>query len=187
MRGAYMSIYKMNLVDIDENPVSMEQYKGKVLLIVNTASKCGFTPQYEDLQKLYERYQSQGFEILGFPSNQFKEQEPGNGADVKNFCEINYGVNFPLFEKTDVRGKNAHPLFQHLTEKAPFEGFDVSNAMGKILKDITENQYPEFLNDDTVKWNFTKFLVDRNGNVIQRFEPIVAPFDIEPAIEALLK
>lgn len=181
-----MSIYQMNLKDIDSNPVAMDNFKGKVLLVVNTASKCGFTPQYEDLQKLYERYNAKGFEILGFPSNQFKEQEPGNSAEVKNFCAINYGVSFPLFEKTDVRGKDAHPLFQHLVSQAPFEGFDESNAMGRILKEITENQYPEYLNDDSVKWNFTKFLIDRNGNVVQRFEPLVAPFDMEPAIESLL-
>ncbi len=181
-----MSIYNFSLTDIDSNPASMNDFKGKVLLVVNTASKCGFTPQYEDLQKLYDRYKEQGLEILGFPSNQFKEQEPGNSDEVKNFCSINYGVNFPLFEKTDVRGQNAHPLFNHLVEEAPFEGFDTSNAMGKILKEITENQYPEFLNDNSIKWNFTKFLIDRNGKVIKRFEPIVAPLDMETEIEALL-
>lgn len=181
-----MSIYNFPLTDIDETPMSMNDFKGKVLLVVNTASKCGFTPQYEDLQKLYDRYKDQGFEILGFPSNQFKEQEPGNADEVKNFCSINYGVNFPLFEKTDVRGQNAHPLFKHLVEEAPFEGFDTNNAMGKILKEITENQYPEFLNDNSIKWNFTKFLVDRNGKVIKRFEPIVSPMDMESHIESLL-
>ncbi len=181
-----MSIYNFSLTDIDSNPSTMKDFEGKVLLVVNTASKCGFTPQYEDLQKLYDRYKDQGLEILGFPSNQFKEQEPGDSADVKNFCSINYGVNFPLFEKTDVRGLNAHPLFNYLTEKAPFEGFDTSNAMGKILKEITENQYPEYLKDDSVKWNFTKFLIDRKGNVVKRYEPLIAPFDIEPMIESLL-
>lgn len=181
-----MSIYNFSLTDIDSNPGTMKDFEGKVLLVVNTASKCGFTPQYEDLQKLYDRYKNQGLEILGFPSNQFKEQEPGNSEEVKNFCNINYGVNFPLFEKTDVRGPGAHPLFNHLVEKAPFEGFDTTNAMGKILKEITENQYPEFLNDNSIKWNFTKFLIDRNGKVIKRFEPIVAPLDIESDIESLL-
>lgn len=182
-----MSIYSFQVKDIDANLVSMEDYKGKVLLIVNTASKCGFTPQYEDLQKLYDRYQKDGFEILGFPSNQFKEQEPGDSQEVKSFCSLNYGVTFPLFEKTDVRGKDAHPLFNFITKNAPFEGFDLKNPMGKLLSEITENQYPEYANDDSIKWNFTKFLVDKNGNVIKRFEPIVAPFDMEADIEALLK
>jgi glutathione peroxidase len=186
IRGENMSIYDMKLCDIDSNCATMESFKGKVLLVVNTASKCGFTPQYEDLQKLYDRYQGMGFEILGFPSNQFKEQEPANSSEIKNFCLINYGVSFPLFEKTDVRGKDAHPLFKYLTAKAPFEGYDNNNSMGKIIRMITENEYPLFLHDDSIKWNFTKFLIDRNGQVIKRFEPTVAPLDIEPAIKELL-
>lgn len=120
--------YELNALDINKEPVTMKAYEGNVLLIVNTASKCGFTPQYEDLQKLYDRYQKKGFEILGFPSNQFKEQEPGGAEEIKNFCKINYGVTFPLFDKVDVRGPKAHPIFMYLTEKAPFEGFDESNS-----------------------------------------------------------
>lgn len=181
-----MSIYSFQVNDIDANPVSMEDFKGKVLLVVNTASKCGFTPQYEDLQKLYDRYKNQGFEILGFPSNQFKEQEPGDSAEVKNFCSINYGVTFPLFEKTEVRGKYAHPLFNYITERAPFEGFNLHNPMSKLLSEITENTYPEYLKDNSIKWNFTKFLVNKNGEIVKRFEPIIAPFDMEADIEALL-
>lgn len=181
-----MSIFNLQLTDIDSNPVSLSQYEGKVLLIVNTASKCGFTPQYEGLQKLYDKYRDQGFEILGFPSNQFKEQEPGDAEEVKSFCSLNYGVTFPLFEKTDVRGADAHPLFVHLTEKAPFNGFDDNHPTSKVLKEITENNYPEFLNDDSIKWNFTKFLVDKTGTVIKRFESIDAPVDLESEIEGLL-
>src|SRR5690348_2213241 len=113
-----MSIYDFNVKTIDGEEVKLDKYKGKVMLIVNTASKCGFTPQFSDLEKLYDKYNEQGLEILGFPCNQFAEQEPGNNTEVKNFCQINYGVTFSMFEKIDVRGKDAHPLFKYLTSEA---------------------------------------------------------------------
>lgn len=128
-----MSVYQFTVNDIDGHPVSLEKYKGKVLLIVNTASKCQFTVQYKDLQKLYERYRDQGFEILGFPCNQFKEQEPGTSGDIKQFCSINYGVTFPLFEKINVNGKDASPLYQYLKQQAPFEGLDLSVATNRLF------------------------------------------------------
>ncbi|GAA4834080.1 glutathione peroxidase [Paenibacillus vulneris] len=181
-----MSIYDISAVTLQGKEVSLEQYKGKVLVIVNTASKCGFTPQYTDLQKLYERYNSQGLEILGFPCNQFNEQEPGSNEEVQSFCQVNYGVQFPMFEKTDVRGRDAHPLFRYLTEQAPFEGFDLSNASGRLLHAFLQEKQPELLVGDEVKWNFTKFLVDRDGHIVERFEPAVEPMDMEPAIESLL-
>lgn len=181
-----MKIYDFKLNTIDGENVSLEKYKGKVLLIVNTASKCGFTPQYEDLQKLYNKYNDQGLEILGFPSNQFAEQEPGNSNEVKNFCQINYGVTFPLFEKIEVRGKNAHPLFKYLTESVPFKGFDTSNASGKMLSTFLQEKFPDFLIDDSIKWNFTKFLIDREGNVVERFESPVEPMHMENNIKKLL-
>ncbi|MEK5239817.1 glutathione peroxidase [Paenibacillus sp. FSL L8-0470] len=180
-----MSIYQYTARNIRGKETSLEQYKDKVLLIVNTASKCGFTPQYSDLQKLYEKYQDDGFQILGFPSNQFGE-EPGTNEEVDVFCQINYGVSFPLFEKVDVKGENKHPLFHYLTGQAGFEGFDESNASGKLLHAMLQEREPATLADDEVKWNFTKFLIDRDGQVVKRFESYSDPLDIEPAIQELL-
>lgn len=162
-----MGIYDFQARRMNGQETDLTPYKGKVLLIVNTASQCGLTPQYEGLQKLYETYRDQGFEILGFPCNQFGAQEPGTNEEVQQFCKINYGVTFPLFEKTLVNGPDAHPLFRFLKEQAPFQG------------------EPEGA-DDEIKWNFTKFLVDRSGNVVTRFEPGVVPSEIEPAIRELL-
>lgn len=182
-----MSIYDFSAKSIDGEDVSLEEYKGKVVIVVNTASKCGFTPQYEDLQKIYDKYKDQGLEILGFPCNQFAEQEPGNNSDVKSFCLINYGVSFPLFEKVDVRGPKAHPIFNYLTEEMPFKGFDLNHPIGKILDSLLKEKFPETLIGDSIKWNFTKFLIDRNGKVVQRFEPTTSPLDMEKDIELLLK
>ncbi|HSH24352.1 MAG TPA: glutathione peroxidase [Massilibacterium sp.] len=181
-----MSVYPFRAKLINGEEISLEQFKGKVLLIVNTASKCGFTPQYEDLQKLYEKYHEKGLEILGFPCNQFDEQEPGGNSDVQTFCQKNYGVTFPLFEKINVRDEGIHPLFEYLTEQAHYRGIDTSNASGKLIKTFLEENHPEFLIDDSIKWNFTKFLIDRNGNVVKRFEPSVEPFDMDSEIEELL-
>ncbi|MCT1755478.1 glutathione peroxidase [Staphylococcus haemolyticus] len=140
----------------------LEEYKGKVMLIVNTASECGFTPQFEGLQALYEKYKDQGFVILGFPCNQFGGQEPGSGAEANQNCKINYGVTFPIHEKVDVKGENQHPLFRYLTDA----------AKGML--------------SEKIKWNFTKFLVDRDGNVVSRFSPQKKPAQIEKDIEKLL-
>lgn len=181
-----MSIYDFKFNSIDNELMSMEDFKGKVLLIVNTASKCGFTPQYEGLEKLYEKYRDRGFEIIGFPSNQFAGQEPGEGSEIKNFCMINYGVSFTLSEKVDVRGENAHPLFKYLTEKAPFKGFDLANEKAKMISNHINAHFPELMEGDSIKWNFTKFLIDRNGNVVNRFEPPVEPLEISSEIEKLL-
>ena len=181
-----MKIYDFKFNTIDGEDASLEQFKDKVLLIVNTASKCGFTPQYKDLQKLYEKYNSEGFEVLGFPSNQFADQEPANNGDVKKFCEINFGVTFPLSEKTEVRGKNIHPIFKYLTEQLSFQGFDMNNLSGKMLYTFLQEKLPEYLLGDSVKWNFTKFLIDRQGNVVERFESTIDPMDIEGNIKNLL-
>ncbi|WP_028608345.1 glutathione peroxidase [Paenibacillus harenae] len=181
-----MSIYSYKLETIKGERVSMEPYKGKVLVIVNTASKCGFTPQYSDLQKLYEEYKEHGLEILGFPSNQFGEQEPGANSDVQSFCQINYGVSFPLFAKTDVRDETAHPLFKYLTEAAPFEGFDTSEPSGKMLNAFLEEKLPHYLQGNSIKWNFTKFLIDREGRVVNRYESTAEPLDMRGEIERLL-
>ncbi len=157
-----MSIYDYSAEDIDGKIVPMDEYKGKVMLIVNTASKCGFTPQYTGLEKLYEDFKEQDFVVLGFPSNQFKEQEPGSDDDIKSFCEINYGVTFPLFSKVDVNGEDAHDLFKYIRK-------ETKGLLG-----------------DSVKWNFTKFLVDRNGQVIKRFAPQTSPDKLVDDIKKLL-
>jgi glutathione peroxidase len=158
-----MSVYDYSVKNIRGEEVSMADYKDKVLLIVNTASKCGFTPQYTGLQKLHEDHAAEGFEVLGFPCNQFNHQEPGTEEDIASFCQLNHGVTFPLFAKIDVNGADAHPLYQHLTKEAP-----------------------GLLGSKAVKWNFTKFLVDRNGKVLKRFAPTDTPEKIEAHIVKLL-
>lgn len=181
-----MNIYDFKLKTIDGEEISAQDFKNKVLIIVNTASKCGFTPQYEDLQKLYDKYNDKGLEILGFPCDQFAGQEPGNNLEVKNFCKINYGVTFKLFEKIEVRGENTHPLFKYLIKEAPFKGFDMSLVSSKILHSFLQEKFPEYLIGNSVKWNFTKFLIDRNGNVVERFESPSDPLDMIPHIERIL-
>lgn len=181
-----MSVHDFSAKNIRGQEVDLGQYKDKVLLIVNTASKCGFTYQYEDLQKLYDKYKERGLVVLGFPCNQFGEQEPGSNEEVNTFCQLNYGVSFPLFEKVEVRGPGKHPLFAYLTEQAPFKGLDTTTSGGKMLHTFLSEKLPEFLEGDDIKWNFTKFLVDAEGRVVNRFESPVNALDIEPAIEALL-
>jgi glutathione peroxidase len=181
-----MSIYDFQATSINGKPVELSVCRGKVLLIVNTASKCSYSRQFADLQKLYESRREQGFEILGFPCNQFNEKEPGSNSEVQEFCEINYGVTFPLFEKTDVRGPSAHPLFQYITQQAPFQGFDTQTTDGQWMQDFLQEKHPEIYAGDGIKWNFSKFLIDRDGHVKARFETTTEPLDIEPAVESLL-
>jgi glutathione peroxidase len=157
------NVFDFAATDIDGKPVDLAAYKGKVLLIVNTASKCGFTPQYKGLQKLFEQYTDRGLVVLGFPCDQFGHQEPGSEADINSFCELNFGVSFPLFAKVEVNGKNAHPLFAHLKSAAP-----------------------GLLGSEGVKWNFTKFLVGRDGDVVTRYAPATSPEAIAADIEKLL-
>ena len=176
-----MSIYDYAYTSIEGNPVSMSDYKGKVVLIVNTASKCGFAPQYEGLEALYQRYRDQGFEVIGFPCNQFMDQEPGDEAAISEFCSVRYGVTFPMSAKADVRGDDAIPLFRYLTKQKGFEG------MGKGIKNKAfDMMLKARYKDSQVKWNFTKFLVDRQGEVTARFEPVVEPAEIAAYIEKLL-
>ena len=156
------NIYDFVVQKSNGEDYKLEEYKGKVMLIVNTASECGFTPQFEGLQALYEKYKDQGFVILGFPCNQFGGQEPGSGAEANQNCKINYGVTFPIHEKVDVKGENQHPLFRYLTDA----------AKGML--------------SEKIKWNFTKFLVDRDGNVVSRFSPQKKPAQIEKDIQKLL-
>ena len=148
---------------LDGKPVPLKEFAGKVMLVVNTASKCGFTPQYEGLEALYQKYRDRGLVVLGFPCNQFGAQEPGSAVEIGSFCEKNYGVSFPMFEKIDVNGDTAHPLYQWLKK----------SARG-------------FLGSQRIKWNFTKFLLDRQGNPVERYAPVKKPQDLAKDIEALL-
>lgn len=181
-----MSVYQFKVEKTNGEKVSLSDYKGKVVLIVNTASKCQFTPQFEDLQKLYEKYHNQGLEILGFPCNQFANQEPGTSEEAASFCKMNYGVSFPIFAKINVNGKDAHPLFQYLKKQAPFRGFDESNITEKLLKMKIADIHPEWVVGDEIKWNFTKFLINQNGLVVKRFEPSEEPIDFEKDIKKLI-
>jgi len=162
---------------------SLAEFKGKVMLIVNTATGCGFTPQYEGLEKLYETYHEQGLEILDFPCNQFGNQAPGNDEEIHEFCTFKYKTQFDQFKKVDVNGANEEPLFGYLKSQKGFEGFDLK---GMILAPIVKKMDPDYKNNSNIKWNFTKFLVDRDGNVIERFEPTVTPEKIEEKIKKLL-
>ena len=181
-----MSIYDLKVKTNKGEEKSLADYKGKVLVIVNTASKCGFTPQFKELQELYTKYREQGLEILGFPCNQFAEQEPGSNDEVQQFCRLNYGVTFQIFEKGDVRGESAQPLFQYLTKEKGFRGFDPAHPLSEVLTKALQDNFPEYLEGDSIKWNFTKFLVDREGSVVERFEPTTAPSDMAAEIEKLL-
>ncbi len=156
-------IYQFEATTIKGAHVSLADYRGQVLLIVNTASKCGLTPQFEGLEKLYAKYRERGFSILGFPCDQFRHQDPGSNSEIEEFCQMNYGVHFPMFAKIDVNGPTAHPLFQHLKK----------TARG-------------IFGSEKIKWNFTKFLINRNGDVIARFAPATKPEKIEQAIIAAL-
>ena len=161
--GMTESIYQFSVEDIKGRTQSLETYRGEVLLIVNTASKCGFTPQYAGLESLHTTFGEKGLKVLGFPCNQFGQQEPGDNSQVAEFCEVNYGVSFPMFAKIDVNGAQAHPMFDWLKQGAP-----------------------GVLGSQKIKWNFTKFLVDRDGTTIKRFAPTTKPEDMREEIQALL-
>ncbi|WP_182187248.1 glutathione peroxidase [Pectinatus frisingensis] len=181
-----MSIYDFTVKTNHGEEKSLADYKGKVLIIVNTASKCGFTPQYEELEKVYLKYKDKGFEILAFPSNQFAQQEPGSAKEIEQFCKLNYGVTFPIFEKNDVRGETAQPLFKYLISQQAFKGFDQNHPNAKGLQNAINTKFPSFMEGDSIKWNFTKFLVDKQGNVVGRYEPTTTPLQMTTAIEKLI-
>ncbi|HEY1147255.1 MAG TPA: glutathione peroxidase [Pseudoduganella sp.] len=156
-------IYDFQAESLAGNPVDLAKFQGKVLLIVNTASQCGFTPQYKGLEELQRQFGARGFEVLGFPCNQFGQQEPGNASDISGFCERNYGVSFPMFSKIDVNGDNAHPLYKYLKQAAP-----------------------GLLGTQGIKWNFTKFLIRKDGSVHERYAPTTKPEELASDIEKLL-
>lgn len=165
-----MNIYDFSVKTRKGEDVSLSNYKGKVLLIVNTATGCGFTPQYDELQDLYDEFKDQGLEILDFPCNQFANQAPGDNEEIHSFCTGRYGITFPQFAKVDVNGDNAIPLFKWLTENTTFKGFG-NSPMGMMLSIAVKKSDKEYKNNGNIKWNFTKFLIDRNGNIVERFEP----------------
>lgn len=165
-----MSIYDFKVMQADGTEVSLADYQGKVLLIVNTATGCGFTPQYDGLQELYDEVKDKGFEILDFPCNQFGEQAPGSDEEIHAFCTGRFGVTFPQFAKCDVRGASAIPLFRYLAENTKFEGFGLS-PMGVMMSGIAKKMDKDFKKNGEIKWNFTKFLIGRDGEIVARFEP----------------
>ena len=180
------SIYDIEVMAQGNKPVRLEEYKGKVLLIVNTASKCGFTPQYADLEALNKRFADRGFAILDFPCNQFKGQSPEDDEERTKFCQLNYGTTFPQFKKIEVNGANESPLYTFLKAEKGFEGFDSNHTLTPILEKMLGEADPDFASKADIKWNFTKFLVDREGNVVARFEPMTDMDCVAKAIEALL-
>ena len=184
---AQKNIYNFKVKAANERMVKLKDYKGKVLLIVNTATQCGFTPQYEALQKLYDTYKAQGLVVLDFPCNQFGGQAPGSLSEIKAFCTGNYGVTFPQFDKIEVNGKNEQPLYSYLKAQQGFKGFDTNSQIGKYLDEKFSKQDPNYAKDPSIKWNFTKFLIDREGHVVDRFEPTADMKDVEAGIRAVLK
>ena len=179
------SVYDFSALNQNNQATPLESYRGKVLLIVNTATGCGLTPQYQGLQELYDRYQEQGFEILDFPCNQFADQAPESDEEIHQFCTMKFGTDFPQFKKGDVNGETANPLFVRLATAFPFQGF------GKGIKALALDKFAKannkkFGDKAYIMWNFTKFLVDRQGNVVARFEPTTDMAEVESAIKSLL-
>jgi len=164
-----MNIYDFNVKKQDGTEVSLADFKGKVLLVVNTATGCGFTPQYTELQEMYTELQEQGFEILDFPCNQFGNQTPGTDEEVHTFCTGRFGITFPQYTKIDVNGEDAIPLYKWLTSNTKFDGFD--GPMGLALAPIVKKMDKDYKKNGNIKWNFTKFVIDRNGEIVARFEP----------------
>lgn len=157
------NVFAFNVIDINGQNVALESFRGNILLIVNTASRCGFTPQYKGLENLQQKFKAKGFAVLGFPCNQFGQQEPGNSGEIAEFCDLNYHISFPLFEKIEVNGPKNHPLYQYL-----------------------KTQAPGLLGSQAIKWNFTKFLIGRDGKVIKRYSPFTTPASVSTQIEKLL-
>ena len=177
------TVYDFSVKDRKGKEVSLKEYANEVLLIVNTATKCGFTPQYEELEKLYQQYHSQGFEILDFPCNQFGQQAPGTDESIHEFCKLNFGTEFPRFKKVKVVGDDAEPLFQFLKDQKGFAGWDMEHPIAHILDDMLSKADPDYKQKPDIKWNFTKFLVNKKGQVVARFEPTTKTEAIEAQIK----
>ena len=181
--SAQTSIYDFKVKDDAGKDVSLSDYKGKVLLIVNTATRCGFTPQYKELEALYQKYRSEGLEILDFPCNQFGQQAPGTIQEIHQFCTANFDIQFPQFDKIDVNGENAHPLYTWLKAQKGFGGFDLNDKTGKMMDDMLRRNDADFDKKSDIKWNFTKFLISRDGKVLKRYEPTDKMTDVEADIQ----
>ncbi len=179
-----MNVYDFVVKAQDGSDVPLSNYRGKTLLIVNTATGCGFTPQYDDLQDLYDEHKKDGLEILDFPCNQFGEQAPGSDEEIHSFCTGRYGITFPQFAKIDVFGENQIPLYKWLEENSKFEGF--RGFMGMIVSAAAKRNDKDYKNNSKIKWNFTKFLIDKNGDIVARFEPTTKMKEVKKQVEAIL-
>ena len=181
------TVYDFTVKDRLGQDVSLSDYRGKVLLIVNTATGCGFTPHYEPLEAMYKELKEQGFEILDFPCNQFGQQAPGTDDEIHTFCVVNYKTAFPRFAKVDVNGDNAAPLFRFLTDNTKFEGFSHDDKIAPILEKMLGEADPDYAKKPDIKWNFTKFLIGKDGRIVRRFEPTAPLSDIEAEVEKALQ
>jgi len=179
-----MTIYDFKAFASNGKEIDFKEFEGKVLLIVNTASKCGFTPQFDGLEALNEKYRDRGLVIIGFPCNQFAEQDPGSDGEIQEFCRVNYGVTFQIMKKIDVNGDNEHPIFTYLKEQAPTEEYKglKAKATATMLKGISKS----YKKESDIRWNFTKFLISRDGKTVKRFPPTEEPKSFESEIEAML-
>lgn len=179
-----MTVYDFTVKDRQGNDFSLDQYRGKVLLIVNTATGCGFTPQYEELENIYEELKDEGFELLDFPCNQFMNQAPGTDEEINNECKMRFGTTFPRFKKIDVNGENAIPLYKWLTENTVFQGFE--GKMATMMKLMAKARDKDYKYNGKIKWNFTKFVIDRNGEIAARFEPTADLAAVKAKIKEVL-
>ncbi len=179
-----MNVYDFTVKTRKGEEVNLADYKGKVLLIVNTATGCGFTPQYKELQEIYDAHKDDGLEILDFPCNQFADQAPGTDEEIHTFCTGRFGITFPQFAKIDVNGDDAIPLYQYLTENTRFEGFN--GPSGLILSGVVKKMDKDYKNNGSIKWNFTKFLIDREGNIVERMEPTMSMEKVKAQVEKVL-
>lgn len=181
-----MNIYDFNVENAASVEVSLKDYAGQVILVINSATECGFTPQYDDLQDLFEKYGSAGFVILDFPCNQFGNQAPGSNEEIVSFCDSRYGITFPIFSKIEVNGDNESPLYTYLKSQKGFAGFDPEHPLTPMIESVLGRTVPDYMQSSDIKWNFTKFLIDREGNVVERFEPTADMAEVEKKIAGLL-
>ncbi|MCM1201762.1 MAG: TIGR03905 family TSCPD domain-containing protein [Bacteroides fragilis] len=182
-----MNFYDFKAGDINGDEVSLRDYAGKVILVINSATECGFTPQYDSLQDLFEKYGGEGFVILDFPCNQFGHQAPGTNEEIASFCDSRYGITFPIFSKIEVNGSKEHPLYAYLKSQKGFGGLNPGHPLTPMLESILERMDPDYAENSDIKWNFTKFLIDREGNVVERFEPTADMAAVEEKIVSLLE
>ena len=180
-----MSFYDYSVTTPKGEEISMKDYAGKVVMVVNTATGCGFTPHYKDIEDMYEKYHDQGFEVIDVPCNQFKGQAPGTDEEIHEFCQLHYNTKFPQMKKSDVNGENAIPLFKYLKSQKGFEGFD-KNPKGLVMSGLLKTIDKDYKKNSEIKWNFTKFIVDREGNVVARFEPTTDMKKVDEFVASLI-